>query len=124
VPSSWDSFSDISKIIILRHENIHLGQAAKEGQLLFSLKYLFWYFPMFFAWGRTVLEMEAYKESIIATIENEGVSAVQNDSFKSWLISNFTSSSYLWMWYDSNYITNWVNKTIDDCISTYNKTNK
>ena len=121
VPIDWNTLIDIHKIEILRHESIHLEQADRDGRILFSLKYLFWYFPAFFANGRVSYEMEAYTETIKSIIELEGINAVNNDNFKNWLIDQFTGPYYLWMSINKTYITLWVETTIANCIANNSK---
>ena len=72
VPDGWANKPDDDKIIILRHEAVHMRQRERLGFVLMSLIYLFFIFPVVFAIGRATLEREAYKETIKAEAEGEG----------------------------------------------------
>ncbi|MFA5202890.1 MAG: hypothetical protein WC708_00540 [Lentisphaeria bacterium] len=100
VSSSWEKMTDINKIIILRHERIHMQQRNKYGPLMFSFLYLFFPLPCIFAYFRMKFETEAYAETIKATAEltEIGAALVQSKEYKEKIIKNFTEASYFWTW--------------------------
>lgn len=98
VPESWDQRSDIDKYLVLFHERVHMRQKAKHGMLLYSLMYLFWPFPIGFAWFRLKFECEAYGAEMAELMK------ISQDP-KVWLryvehvASNLTNQNYFWTWY-------------------------
>jgi len=105
VPTVWDKYVPRTQIAILRHERVHMRQAARMGRILFFLTYVFWPFPLFFAWGRTKLEMEAYEETMLAAREN-GVD-ITGTAFREDIIKHFITAQYGWMWPFRRTIERW-----------------
>lgn len=95
VPSEWNTYSQQSKMIILRHERVHMRQAKAYGILWFSFLYLMVFFPVFLAYFRAKFEKEAYAETIRA-YHDYGYSL--DDNTKKQIVSYFTGPSYGWMW--------------------------
>jgi hypothetical protein len=110
VPSSWDTWQLAERCSILRHERIHMRQAKRMTRVLFSLCYVFWPLPMFLSWGRTKLEMEAYEETLAAW-KDYGIDPTEPEN-RAEMISNFTSSSYGWMWPFQNKIAAWYDAAV------------
>lgn len=109
VPKGWDGWEETMRLIVLRHERVHMDQRRHYGPLLYSFIYLAWPFPLFLAYGRAVLEREAYRESMVAEYEYaKGKRAVLYlDAYKEWYISNFTGSAYAWMWPFRSQVEKW-----------------
>lgn len=112
-PSSWDEWHEANKIIILRHERIHLRQAKKYTRFLFSFLYLFVFFPTVFAYFRKKFEQEAYEESIRARIEYFGVEFVKKPGYKESLVKQFISAQYFWTWPFKKSIEEWFDKALE-----------
>lgn len=115
----WDNMEDISKMIVLRHERVHMRQQKRMGRFLFSFVYLFLIFPAFLALGRAKLEMEAYEETIRAEIELRGTSRVWSKDYQDWLISQFTGPAYLFMWPFKKTVASWVSKAVERSVEAY-----
>ena len=113
--SSWDGMRETSKATVLRHERIHLRQQKRWTRPLFSFLYLIPFFPFFFAYGRARFEIEAYRESVRATLEYQGAQAL-TEKYKDTLVSQFTTASYGWMWIYKPTITKWIDKAIEDAL--------
>jgi len=113
VPDEWEKYDDRSKIVILRHERIHLRQKKKYTFFLFMLLYLFLPFPVFFAYFRTKFEKEAYEESISVKAALYGRNSIKSPEYKDFLVKQFTTSMYGWMWIFKGSIEQWVNETVD-----------
>src|SRR3972149_9289554 len=64
VPDNWDGKTEQNRMIVLRHERIHMRQAKRYTRPLFSFLYLFFPLPTVFAYFRMRLEREAYEESM------------------------------------------------------------
>ena len=116
VTDDWDTDEATSRISLLRHERIHMRQARKYSQPLFSFLYLFVLFPIGLAYFRMKFEKEAYAESVKADIELHGTYRVLSPEYKAWLAGQFTGAGYLWTWPFKKSIDMWVTKTIDDAI--------
>ena len=110
VPTSWSGHSEASRCIILRHERVHLRQAARLGWLAFSLAYLF-------CWPavktmRARFEREAYEESLRAMAECFGVAHIDKESTREGLVDLFTGPAYFWMWPDDIAVMAWYEVTV------------
>jgi hypothetical protein len=112
VPPAWDSDPPSSKMSILRHERVHMRQSVRYGRVLYTFLYLFPFFPMFFAYWRAKMEMEAYAESAKADAEFQGTFKIQDPAYRDWMISHFTGPSYGWMWIYRPTIEKWVDEAI------------
>ena len=110
VPSSWSLIDTAGKCAILRHERVHMRQAKRMGRFLFSLCYVLLPLPLFLAWGRASLEMEAYAETLAAWNEYGG--NITDDAFRADIIGNFTSSSYGWMYPFPKKMAAWYDATV------------
>ena len=111
-PTSWPTMLENDQVIIVRHELIHFAQQVRYGRFLFSVLYLIPYFPVLFSYWRAQLELEAYTETIRASIEIYGPSFVQTPVFKQFLVSQFTGPSYAYMWIFEGQVSSWVDAAI------------
>lgn len=119
VSSSWEKLTDINKIIVLRHERIHMQQRDKYGPLMFSSLYLFFPLPCIFAYFRMKFETEAYAETIKATVEliETGTTLVQSKEYKERMIGNFTKASYFWTWPFRTSLETWYSRALEAALS-------
>lgn len=119
VSLSWDDLTDINKMIVLRHERIHMQQRNKYGPLMFSFLYLFFPLPCIFAYFRMKFETEAYAETIKATAEltEIGTTLVQSKEYKERIIGNFTKASYFWTWPFQTSLEAWYSRALADALS-------
>lgn len=119
VPSDWDSWSPLSRVEVLRHERVHMRQQKKYGLVLFTFLYLVPFFPLFFAYGRARLEMEAYTESARAKAQLRGSQYVKTQEFRNWMASQFLTGAYGWMWIHKPTVLKWVDKAIADAVREF-----
>jgi len=118
-PTTWDSMSDKGKAIVLRHERVHMRQSRRMGSYWFKFVYLVPIFPLWVALGRTRLEQEAYIETMSATLEYYGMSVITAASFKTWMVSQFTSADYGWMaFFSKKAIDSWYMDTLGKVIAS------
>lgn len=110
VPESWASMDDTSRYVLLRHERIHLRQAARMGDVRMALTYLFPLFPVFLAWGRARIEWEAYEETIRATAEAYGID--QARALEAEIVHRFVGPDYGWMWPFPGTVRRWFGEVI------------
>jgi hypothetical protein len=98
VPPTWEAMDPVDRIIILRHEAVHIRQYKRFTWPGMMLLYLFLPLPLFFAGGRAFIELEAYKETLTATWELRGPEAARATSLRDQIVQRFTGSDYGWMW--------------------------
>ena len=111
VPDTWDEMTDVDRVILLRHERVHLLQGRRMGFLVMAFVYLLPYFPLGLAYGRARIEWEAYEETIAATLEFKGQAAAL--ALKPWLVERFTGPDYGWMWPFPRTIERWFDIAFD-----------
>ena len=112
-PDSWADMSDRSKIIVLRHERVHMRQKKKYTFLLFTILYLLIPFPFFIAYFRMKFEKEAYEESIKLQVLLYSKTSAKSIKFKEFIVKQFTTSMYGWMWVFKSSIEKWVDETVE-----------
>jgi hypothetical protein len=112
VPQSWESTSDTDRVILLRHERVHLRQRRRYGFLLMALAYLLPVFPLGLAYGRARLEWEAYLETIRATAEHYGLDALRASDLRGSIIRRFTGPDYGWMWPFPRTVGRWYDEAV------------
>lgn len=109
---------------LLLHERAHLRQMRRlsrnmwVGAFLHMLLYAFVFFPIGLAYFRAKYEKEGYKETIRAWIHLYGPEEVTELSksliYKNFIVKQFTSSVYLYMWPFKKRISRWYDKTLED----------
>lgn len=119
VNDSWEGMSADSRMILLRHERVHMRQAKKYGRIIFSFLYLFVFFPIGLSYFRAKFEKEAYEESIRAEVELRGINRVLTPEYQNWLAGQFFGPGYLYSWPFRNHIYRWIRKSIDTSIAEY-----
>jgi len=120
VPSDWAVYSSTQRIIILRHESVHMRQRLKYGMFLFTLLYVLLPLPGGLAYFRAKFEKEAYEETILAMCQLyiTGPAIVQTESFKRSVIGHFTSAEYFWMWPFKKSLDTWYEEAVRKAIAT------
>jgi hypothetical protein len=98
VPDSWDRLDADDRVILLRHERVHLRQRRRFGSVGMALLYLLPFFPLGLAYGRARLEWEAYCETLRATEERKGRAAARDPALRARIVARFTGPAYGWMW--------------------------
>jgi hypothetical protein len=114
VPAAWDAMADIDRLILLRHERVHLRQRRRYGFAGMAFLYLLPLLPLGLAYGRARLEWEAYEETIRATAEHYGLGSVQGGTFREQLVERFTGPDYGWMWPFPMTIRRWYGAVVTD----------
>lgn len=114
VPLSWDALGDTDRCILLRHERVHLRQRRRYGFLGMAFIYLVPFFPLGLAYGRARLEWEAYVETLRATAELHGISAMKSASLRDSIIGRFTGPDYGWMWPFPSTLARWYDEAVCD----------
>lgn len=112
VPDAWDNYTDYDRAEIVRHERVHLRQQRRYGMLLYAALYLLVPLPILYAWGRYMLEREAYEETLQAQAEYYGVEYIKDPSNRDFILSVFTDNSYGWMWSNRKDVERWYDKAV------------
>lgn len=119
VSESWADTSSYAKAIVLRHERVHMRQARAMSFPLFAFLYLFVPLPGGLAYCRTVLEMQAYRETLAARAEYYGLLELQNPTERQLIISHFTGPAYFWMWPFQRRVEDWYDNAVLDVMDNY-----
>ena len=113
VTEKWESSRLVDKVEVLRHERIHMRQGKKYGRFLFSFLYLLFPLPVGLAYFRKKFEQEAYEESIRAIYQYHGEKAASSSRVREFIISQFTTANYFWMWPFRGNLEKWYDSTIE-----------
>ena len=118
VPEGWGNMPDHERMIILRHERVHMRQRAKYGSFIFSLAYLAFPLPCVFAYARMKFEQEAYAESLKATVELlvMGEQLIQTPEWRVRHVGYFTQAAYFWTWPWRRGIDKWFDSAVKDAL--------
>lgn len=108
LPTKWPDSPDEARYILLRHERVHLRQRRRYGMIGMALIYLLPILPLGLAYGRARLEWEAYTETLRATAEVQGRDAAHDPELHAYLVRQFTSGAYGWMWPFPSTIRRWI----------------
>ena len=98
VTSDWDDWGPDRRYITLRHEAVHLRQFRTWTLPGMALAYLMLPLPMGLAWCRAAFEKAAFAESVRAAAEVWGPAHVRGPAYRDYVIEQFTTASYGWMW--------------------------
>lgn len=120
VPADWSVYTPTQRIIVLRHERVHMQQRVKYGMLLYSFLYLLFPLPGGLAYFRAKFEMEAYAETLLAMCELHvsGAGIVQTRSFKEATLAHFLGPEYFWMWPFRKTIEAWYDDAAKKAVGT------
>jgi hypothetical protein len=90
-----------------------MRQGKKYGRFLFSFLYLLFPLPVGLAYFRKKFEQEAYEESIRAIYQYHGEKAASSSQVREFIISQFTTANYFWMWPFRGNLEKWFDSTIE-----------
>ena len=114
VPRAWDHTPEVERVILLRHERVHLRQRRRLGFLPMAFVYLIPFFPLGLAYGRARLEWEAYTETLRATSELLGLGAARSPELRRKIVGRFTGPDYGWMWPFPGQVQSWYDQTLKE----------
>ncbi len=117
VPETWDALPDLDRVILLRHERVHLRQRRRYGGALMAFLYLVPLLPLGLAYGRARIEWEAYEETLRATAELCGLDAAQSPELRQRIVQRFTGPDYGWMWPFRSVVEGWYDRAIAELAS-------
>lgn len=114
IPENWFKQSSINRVCLLKHESVHMEQRSKLGWFAFYFLYLFIPLPFLFAYYRTKFEKDGYREELKQMMIYYGPEILDSQDTKDDIISQFNSSTYLWMWVIKSSIIKWYDQTIKE----------
>ena len=114
VPESWADLPDLDRVILLRHERVHLRQRRRYGGALMAFLYLVPFLPLGLAYGRARIEWEAYTETLRATAELRGLAAARDSGLRERIVSRFLGPDYGWMWPFRSVVERWYDRVLED----------
>ena len=117
VPETWESLADLDRVILLRHERVHLRQRRRYGGPLMTFLYLVPFLPLGLAYGRARIEWEAYVETLRATAELRGADAVRSPQLREQIVRRFTGPDYGWMWPFRSIVEGWYDRVVAELLS-------
>ena len=97
---------------VLRHELVHVAQFERLGWVGMVLIYGFFPLPAGLAWGRARLEWEAYRETLRAVAESEGLDAARDPKLHARIVRRFTGPDYGWMWPFPRQVQRWIDEEV------------
>lgn len=112
VPPTWDGMPELDRVILLRHERVHLRQRRRMTFLGMALVYLLPILPLGLAYGRARLEWEAYTETLRATAELKGWPAATDLQLRREIVQRFCGPDYGWMWPFSGAVNRWYDAAL------------
>ncbi len=114
VPEGFDAWAPEHAWEVLRHELVHVRQFERFGWIGMILLYGFFPLPAGLAWGRARLEWEAYRETLRAVAECEGLAAARAPALHRHIVGRFTGPDYGWMWPFPRAVQGWIDAALDE----------
>ncbi len=114
VPETWEALEDVDRVILLRHERVHLRQRRRYGGALMAFLYLVPLLPLGLAYGRARIEWEAYEETLRATAELRGIAAVRDQELRERIVQRFVGPDYGWMWPFRSVVEGWYDRVVTE----------
>ena len=112
VTPDWDDLPEQERICTLRHEREHLRQFRRYTLPGMAIAYLLLPLPMGLAWCRARLEWQGYAETIRAHAEEYGLERVAAPTFRAYILRQFTSGAYGWMWPFPRQVGRWFDEVV------------
>lgn len=112
VPDDFDGWPPQQAWQVLRHELVHVAQFERWGWLGMIVIYGLLPLPAGLAYGRARLEWEAYRETLRAVAESEGMEAARDPKLHAQIVSRFTGPDYGWMWPFPRAVQRWIDEAL------------
>lgn len=96
-PVKWNSLTIQQRNVILAHEQVHVDQYKRFGKVLMTLIYIA-PLPIFLAYGRYRIELEAFKATANAMLREYGPGILEGEGFANWTAEQLGGPSYIWAW--------------------------
>lgn len=112
VPGTWSEHPAAERYLTLRHEAVHVRQFKRYTFAGMTLIYLLLPVPFGLAAGRTFLEWQAYRETLVATWQLLGPAAARSKALEDHIADRFTGADYAWMWLPGAQVRRWIAGTL------------
>lgn len=112
VPDDFERWPPDHAWEVLRHELVHVAQFERYGWIGMILLYGLLPLPAGLAYGRARLEWEAYRETLRAVAEIEGMEAARDPALHAQIIARFTGPDYGWMWPFPRTVQRWIDEAL------------
>jgi hypothetical protein len=112
VTPGWDDEDPDERYVTLRHEAVHLAQFRRYTVPGMFLLYVLLPLPMGLALGRAHFEKQAYAEQIRAAAEVWGPEHPRRPAYRAYVVSQFTSPAYGWMWPFRKAMERWYDRVL------------
>jgi hypothetical protein len=112
VPEDFDRWDPARALAVLRHELVHVAQFERFGIVGMVLLYGLLPLPAGLSYGRARLEWEAYRETLRAVAEIEGLAAAKSPALHDQIVQRFTGPDYGWMWPFPKMVRRWIAEEI------------
>ncbi|MCB9586379.1 MAG: hypothetical protein H6718_13330 [Polyangiaceae bacterium] len=113
-PPGWEQMTSEAKVVLLRHERVHLRQRRRYTGPGMTFLYLLPFLPLGLAYGRARIEWEAYAETLRATYEVYGAGSARDPELKRKIVGRFTGPAYGWMWPFPRRVGQWYDQVLDE----------
>lgn len=114
VPDDFDDWAPGRAWQILRHEAVHVAQFERYGWAIMVLVYGLLPLPIGLAYGRARLEWEAYRETLRAVADLEGLEAARSPVLAEEIVRRFTGPDYGWMWPFPRAVRRWIEDALEE----------
>lgn len=112
VPEGFDRWPPAAACEVLRHEMIHVHQFERFGWPAMIALYGLLPLPFGLAWGRARLEWQAYRETLRAVADLEGLDAARSPALRASIVRRFVGPDYAWMWPFPRAVERWVDEAL------------
>ncbi|MDO9022050.1 MAG: hypothetical protein Q8S73_40600 [Deltaproteobacteria bacterium] len=112
VPATWEDWSHRARYKVLRHELVHVRQFERFTWPGMVLIYGFFPLPAGLAWGRAMLEWEAYAVTLEVEAEVDGPEAARAPELHDEIVRRFTGPDYGWMWPFEGWVRRRIARTL------------
>jgi hypothetical protein len=112
VPATWEQWSYRARFKVLRHELVHVRQFERFTWPGMVLIYGFFPLPAGLAWGRALLEWEAYAVTLEVEAEVDGLEAARSPALHDEIVRRFTGPDYGWMWPFEGWVRRRIARTV------------
>jgi hypothetical protein len=112
VPDGFEAWPPARALEVLRHELVHVAQFERLGFVGMAVIYLLLPLPAGLAYGRARLEWEAYRETLLAVAEIEGLAVARLPALREAIVARFTGPDYGWMWPFPAVVRRWIDEEL------------
>ncbi len=112
VPDDFEGWAPDHAWQVLRHELVHVAQFERYGWVGMILLYGLLPLPAGLAYGRARLEWEAYRETLRAVAESEGIEAARDPRLHAQIVARFTGPDDGWMWPFPRAVQGWIDEAL------------